>query len=172
MDQPQSAPVETARKSRWSALAALYVALLLVKPLYSGVILIVPWLVRYFVRNWEEALGITIGDYSFSALWLIGFLLLTVLTGILGMRYAREAREAARHAEGKTSGRPPSGKLVLSWVVLDSICFYGVVSKVLRYHDLWCHGFVVVSTILTVLAGHPLLAMRREAKGNVRSDPR
>jgi len=160
MEQPDSknSPVPVSR----SALAILYVAFLVVKPVYFVIVAVVPYFVRWYVNLWKELAGMPLGDFSVSWRWLAGFGVLTVLTAFLAVRYAIEAGQAARETKRTEAARLVLRKLVLAWTLLDSISFYGVVSKVLRYPDVWCYGFVAVSTALTVAAGWPLLALWRE----------
>ncbi|KPL11962.1 hypothetical protein AMJ85_02425 [candidate division BRC1 bacterium SM23_51] len=145
------------------ALLALYVALLAAKVLYVGIVLLVPFFIRYFIGLFEEALGRPLRDYHVTRAWLGAFGLLTVLTAALAFRYASQAIEAPRRMESGAAVRLALRKLVLSWILLDSISFYGIVSKTLRYSDIWCYGFIVVSALLTLAAGWPLLAVGREA---------
>jgi len=148
------------RGSPWPALTALYVAVLLVKVLYVGVVWAVPYVVGYVARPFEEALG-PLGPWHVSRVWLAGFVLVTVLTALLAARYVNEATRAAAQMDREAAGRLALRKLVLAWVLLDSICFYGALSKVLLYPDVWSYGFVAVSTALTVAAGRPLWTPRR-----------
>ena len=144
------------------ALLALYVALLVAKVFYVGAVLVVPYFVHYFIRLFEGALGTPLGNYHVSGVWLGAFGLLTVLTVVLAFRYAGGAAQAPARMESEAARRLALRNLVVSWVLLDSISFYGVVSKVLRYSDIWCYGFILLSALLTVVAGWPLLVMRRE----------
>ena len=150
------------RPGQWSAVTALYVALVVVKPLYIGIVAIIPYFVRWYLNLYQELLGVRIGDYSVSRIWLAGFVLLSVLTSLLAAQYAREAMRAMTTMDKAQAARLAFRKLTLSWVLLDSISFYGVASKALRYSDFWSYGFVAVSTLLTLAAGWPLLALWRE----------
>jgi hypothetical protein len=148
----------------WAAVAALYVALIAVKPLYIGIVAIVPYVVRFFLALYEDILGAPIGNYRVRPIWLVGFVVLTVLTAILAAHYATEAAQAPTRMAKDKAARFAMKKLAFSWFLLDSISFYGVVSKVLRYSDMWCYGFVGISMFLTIAAGWPLLSLRRETR--------
>jgi uncharacterized membrane protein (DUF485 family) len=137
------------------------VAFLVVKVLYVGAVWAVPYFVGYLVRPFEEALGTPLGRWHVSRVWLVALILLTVLTALLAARYVNEVTRAFGRMEREAVERLALRRLLLAWLLLDSISFYGVVSKVLLYADLWCYGFVAVSTALTIAAGRPLWTLRR-----------
>ena len=146
----------------WSVLFALYLAFLAVKPLYAVIVALVPAFLRLLFSPLAEILGTPVATFHAGPVWLVFFVLLTILTITLALHYANEAVRAPARMERGLAVRFAIRKLVVAWVLLDSISFYGVASKMVGYANIWCYGFVVVSAFLTVAAGWPLLTLRKE----------
>jgi len=151
-------------KASPAALWVLYFSLLGAKVLYVGVIFAVPYFMKWFLGLFAElgsGTAASYADFRASGLWLGVFSALTVLSCLVAARFAARAADAARGAGRDEGVRVAARTLPVSWILLDSISFYGVVSKALKYSNFWCYGFVAVSTIGTILAGKPLVLLRR-----------
>ena len=149
------------KRRSWRSLALLYAAFIGLKFIYAAIVWATPLFVRWYIRRLEQALMTDLNEtFRVGYTWLVLFLILALLTVLLAVRLAVQA--VGRSNRPREKRQPVSGaaKLILCWILLDSVCLYGILSKILGYPNLWCYGFVVLSLVLTIGSGWSLVVLR------------
>ncbi|MBM3333691.1 hypothetical protein FJY63_03430 [Candidatus Sumerlaeota bacterium] len=144
------------------ALTVLWVAFLAAKALYAAAVAVAPLFVNYAIESIEKTCDAKFLGFRVGKEWAAPMVALAVVTTIVAAVLTMTCIITRTNpAPGEPARHLIFLRLLTAWVLLDSISFYGIVSKVLDYPDAWCYGFVAASAGLTALAGWPLFIAQR-----------
>jgi len=141
-------------------LLVLWVAFLAAKGVYAAAIALVPPFVNYVIESIERASGATFLGFTVRKVWVAPMVALAAVTTMVATYLTITSIGHTNRIQSEAGKGLIQWRLLTAWILLDSISFYGIVSKVLSYPDTWCYSFVAGSAALTALAVWPLAVAR------------